>query len=137
MLETLRSIIQEVNGAKDLNSSLGIITKRVQRALGTKVCSVYLLDSNIDRYVLMASIGLDQAAVGKVSLGAKEGLVGFVALRAEPVNLDNASSHPSYVYLPETKEEQYESFLGVPIIHHQEVLGVLVVQQTRKAHFRF
>lgn len=135
MLETLRSIIQEVNGAKDLNSSLGIITKRVQRALGTKVCSVYLLDSNIDRYVLMASIGLDQAAVGKVSLGAKEGLVGFVALRAEPVNLDNASSHPSYVYLPETKEEQYESFLGVPIIHHQEVLGVLVVQQIEKRIF--
>ncbi len=135
MLETLRSIIQEVNGAKDLNSSLGIITKRVQRSLGTKVCSVYLLDSNIDRYVLMASIGLDQAAVGKVSLGAKEGLVGFVALRAEPVNLDNASSHPSYVYLPETKEEQYESFLGVPIIHHQEVLGVLVVQQTEKRIF--
>ena len=135
MLETLRSIIQEVNGAKDLNSSLAIITKRVQRALDTKVCSVYLLDTNIDRYVLMASIGLDQSAVGKVSLGAKEGLVGLVANRAEPVNLDNASSHPSYVYLPETKEEQYESFLGVPIIHHQEVLGVLVVQQIEKRIF--
>jgi phosphotransferase system enzyme I (PtsP) len=135
MLDTLRSIIQEVNGAKDLNASLDIITKRVQRALGTKVCSIYLLDPNIERYVLMASIGLDQAAVGKVSLGAEEGLVGFVALRAEPVNLDNASSHPSYVYLPETKEEQYESFLGVPIIHHQEVLGVLVVQQQEKRIF--
>jgi phosphotransferase system, enzyme I, PtsP len=135
MLETLRSIIQEVNGAKDLSSSLDIITKRVQRSLDTKVCSVYLLDTNIDRYVLMASIGLDQSAVGKVSLGAKEGLVGLVANRAEPVNLDNARSHPSYVYLPETKEEQYESFLGVPIIHHQEVLGVLVVQQIEKRIF--
>ncbi|PCJ43656.1 MAG: phosphoenolpyruvate--protein phosphotransferase [SAR86 cluster bacterium] len=135
MLDTLRSIIQEVNGAKDLNTSLDIITKRVQRALDTKVCSVYLLDQNIDRYVLMASIGLDQASVGKVSLGAEEGLVGFVALRAEPVNLDNASSHPRYVYLPETREEQYESFLGVPIIHHQEVLGVLVVQQQEKRIF--
>ena len=135
MLDTLRSIIQEVNGAKNLNASLGIITKRVQRALDTKVCSVYLLDPNIERYVLMASIGLDEAAVGKVSLGAEEGLVGFVALRAEPVNLDNASSHPRYVYLPETKEEQYESFLGVPIIHHQEVLGVLVVQQQEKRIF--
>ena len=135
MLNILRSIIQEVNGAKDLNTSLAIITKRVQRALDTKVCSVYLLDLNIDRYVLMASIGLDQGAVGKVSLGAEEGLVGFVALRAEPVNLDNASSHPKYVYLPETKEEQYESFLGVPIIHHQEVLGVLVVQQQEKRIF--
>jgi len=135
MLNTLRSIIQEVNGAKDLSASLDIITRRVQSALETKVCSVYLLDKNIDRYVLMASIGLDQAAVGKVSLGAEEGLVGFVALRAEPVNLDNASAHPRYVYLPETREEQFESFLGVPIIHHQEVLGVLVVQQQEKRIF--
>lgn len=135
MLDTLRSIIQEVNGAKDLAASLNIITQRVQRALSTKVCSVYLLDQNLNRYVLMASIGLDQAAVGKVSLGAEEGLVGLVARRAEPVNLDNASSHPSYVYLPETREEQFESFLGVPIIHHQKVLGVLVVQQIERRVF--
>ncbi len=135
MLDTLRSIIQEVNGAKDLNTSLDIITRRVQRTLETKVCSVYLLDQNIDRYVLMASLGLDQAAVGKVSLGAEEGLVGLVARRAEPLNLDNASSHPDYVYLPETREEQYESFLGVPIIHHQQVLGVLVVQEIEKRIF--
>lgn len=135
MLDTLRSIIQEVNGAKDLNASLDIITRRVQRALQTKVCSVYLLDKNLDRYVLMASIGLDQAAVGKVSLGAEEGLVGLVARRAEPVNLDNASIHPNYVYLPETREEQFESFLGVPVIHHQQVLGVLVVQQVEKRIF--
>src|SRR5690606_6723794 len=130
-----RSIIQEVNGAKDLNASLGIITRRVQRAMNTKVCSVYLLDKSLDRYVLMASIGLDELAVGKVSLGAQEGLVGLVARRAEPVNLDNASSHPNYVYLPETREEQFESFLGVPIIHHQHVLGVLVVQQVEKRIF--
>ncbi len=135
MLDTLRSIIQEVNGAKDLNASLDIITQRVQRALSTRVCSVYLLDQNLNRYVLMASIGLDEAAVGKVSLGAEEGLVGLVARRAEPVNLDNASSHPNYVYLPETREEQFESFLGVPIIHHQQVLGVLVVQETEKRIF--
>ncbi len=135
MLDTLRSIIQEVNSAKDLTISLEIITRRVQRALNTKVCSVYLLDSNLDRYVLMASIGLDQSAVGKVSLGAQEGLVGLVARRAEPVNLDNASSHPNYFYLPETREEQYESFLGVPIIHHQNVLGVLVVQQVERRIF--
>ena len=135
MLEILRSIIQEVNGAKDLNASLGIITRRVQRAMNTKVCSVYLLDKSLDRYVLMASIGLDELAVGKVSLGAQEGLVGLVARRAEPVNLDNASSHPNYVYLPETREEQFESFLGVPIIHHQHVLGVLVVQQVEKRIF--
>lgn len=129
MLDSLRSIIQEVNGAKDLNSTLAIIVRRVQRVMGTKVCSVYLLDQDLERYVLMATNGLDQAAVGRVSLSPEEGLVGLVAQRAEPVNLDDAQSHPNYLYLPETREEDFKTFLGVPIIHHREVLGVLVVQE--------
>jgi len=129
MLETLRSIIQEVNEAKDLNASLEIIVRRVQKAMETRVCSVYLLDNNLERYVLMATKGLDASSVGKASLSLEEGLVGLVAQRAEPVNLENASSHPRYVYIPETREEEFESFLGVPVIHHREVLGVRVVQQ--------
>ena len=129
MLEILRSIIQEVNEARDLTASLEIIVRRVQKAMDTLVCSVYLLDHNTDRYVLMATKGLDQASVGKASLAPEEGLVGLVAQRAEPVNLEHASSHPRYFYIPETREEEYESFLGVPVIHHREVLGVLVVQQ--------
>ena len=84
MLETLRSIIQEVNEAKDLNASLEIIVRRVQKAMDTRVCSVYLLDHNLGRYVLMASKGLDASSVGKASLSPEEGLVGLVAQRAEP-----------------------------------------------------
>ena len=57
MLEKLRSIIQEVNEAKDLNASLEIIVRRVQKAMETRVCSVYLLDTNLERYVLMATKG--------------------------------------------------------------------------------
>src|SRR5690606_23179573 len=125
----LRSIIQEVSGAKDLTATLNIIVRRVQKAMGTRVCSVYLLDKSIGRYVLMATKGLDESAVGQASLAPEEGLVGLVAQRAEPVNLDDASLHPRYRYIPETREEEFESFLGVPVIHHGEVLGVLVVQQ--------
>ncbi|MES2605723.1 MAG: phosphoenolpyruvate--protein phosphotransferase [Pseudomonadota bacterium] len=129
MLETLHSIMSEVNGARDLATTLDILVRRVQQALVTRVCSVYLLDRSIGRYVLMASKGLDPAAVGRVSLSPQEGLVGLVAQRAETVNLENASAHPRYHYIPETREEEYESFLGVPVIHHAQVLGVLVVQQ--------
>ena len=135
MLETLRSIIQEVNEAKDLTASLEIIVRRVQRAMDVKVCSVYLLDHNLERYVLMASKGLHADAVGKASLAPDEGLVGLVAQRAEPVNLEHASSHPRYFYIPETHEEEFESFLGVPVIHQREVLGVLVVQQSEVRDF--
>src|SRR5688572_15809077 len=108
MLEKLRSIIQEVNGARDLTATLDIIVRRVQKAMGTKVCSVYLLDKNLGRYVLMATKGLDETAVGRVSLAPGEGLVGLVSQRAEPVNLDKARSHPRYFYLPETREEEFD-----------------------------
>ncbi len=135
MLETLRSIIQEVNEARDLTASLEIIVRQIQRAMNVKVCSVYLLDHNLERYVLMATKGLHQDAVGKASLAPDEGLVGLVAQRSEPVNLEHASSHPRYLYIPETHEEEFESFLGVPIIHQREVLGVLVVQQSEARDF--
>lgn len=135
MLNTLRNIIQEVNGARDLNDSLAIIVSRVKNTMGTKVCSVYLLDTSLNRYVLMATQGLNPDAVAKVSLAPEEGLVGLVAQRAEPVNLADARSHPRYMYLPETAEEVFESFLGVPIIHQRHVLGVLVVQQTQRRDF--
>lgn len=135
MLDVLRGIIQEVSGAKDLTATLNLLVRRVQAAMNTRVCSVYLLDKNLGRYVLMATKGLDESAVGQVSLAPQEGLVGLVAQRAEPLNLDHASLHPSYFYIPETREEQFESFLGVPVIHHGEVLGVLVVQQLESRVF--
>ena len=129
MLSTLRSIVQEVNGARDLQEALDIIVSRVQGAMNTEVCSVYLLDPETNRYILMATEGLYKKAIGKVSLAHSEGLIGLVGSREEPINLEDAPSHPRYRYFPETGEERFSSFLGVPIIHHRRVLGVLVVQQ--------
>jgi len=85
--------------------------------------------------VLMASEGLRKESVGHVSLQLDEGLVGLVARNAEPVNLEDAQAHPNYHYLSETGEEEFSSFLGVPIIHHRKVLGVLVVQHREKRSF--
>jgi len=129
MLSILRSIVQEVNSARDLQEALDVIVLRVQKAMETEVCSVYLLDPATNRYILMATEGLYQQAVGQVSLGYSEGLIGLVGSREEPINLEDAPSHPRYRYFPETGEERFRSFLGVPIIHHRRVLGVLVVQQ--------
>jgi phosphotransferase system enzyme I (PtsP) len=135
MLEQLRAIVQEVNAAKDLQSALDIIVHRVRESLKTQVCSVYLLDTDLNSHVLMASEGLKKASVGHVSLQVGEGLVGLVAKHAEPINLRDASLHPSFHYLQETGEEDYHAFLGVPIIHHRSVLGVLVVQHEDKRRF--
>ncbi|MDG2140327.1 MAG: phosphoenolpyruvate--protein phosphotransferase [Gammaproteobacteria bacterium] len=135
MLDELRRIVQKVNAAKDLNSALEIIVRRVRKTFSTQVCSVYLQDNDINGHVLMASEGLNKEAVGNVSLGLGQGLVGLVAKHAEPINLEDASLHPSYYYLKETGEEIFHAFLGVPIIHHRKVLGVLVVQHEKRRRF--
>ncbi len=135
MLNTLRKIVQEVNAAKDLKAALGIIVLRVKEAMGSHVCSVYLLDPESNRFVLMATEGLNKRSIGKVSMAPNEGLVGLVGTREEPLNLENASDHPRYRYFAETGEERYASFLGAPIIHHRRVMGVLVIQQKENRQF--
>jgi phosphotransferase system enzyme I (PtsP) len=135
MLKTLRGIVQEVNTAGDLKSALDIIVHRVREAMETQVCSVYLWEPETHEYVLMATEGLKREAIGQVRLSSAQGLVGLVGVREEPINLDDAPEHPNYQYFPETGEEQFHSFLGVPIIHHRRVLGVLVVQQRESRRF--
>ena len=135
MLNMLRTISQEVNAAKDLPAALAIIVKQVRVAMNSHVCSVYLYEADSDRYLLMATEGLNKRAVGKVSMASHEGLVGLVGSRAETITLEDAMSHPRFLYFAETGEKRYASFLGTPIIHHRQVLGVLVVQQKERRQF--
>ena len=128
MIESLRRIVQEVSAAASLDEALTLIVRRVKETMSVDACSLYLNDVKNGHYVLMATDGLNASAVGNLRLGLREGLVGLVAERQEPVNIENASSHPRYRYFPESGEEQYHDFLGVPIIHYRKVLGVLVVQ---------
>lgn len=134
MLHHLRSIVQEVNAARDLKTVLEVMVTRTKAALATDVCSVYLRDDR-GRYVLMATDGLEQRAVGKVRLAPGQGLVGWVADREESINLDDARTHPNFQYFPETGEDRFKAFLGVPIVHQRAVLGVLVVQQVQRRRF--
>ena len=135
MLDILRKLVHDIDAAPTLTVALDVIVQSVGDALKTEVCSIYLLDERSSRYVLMATQGLNAEAVGTVSLGLSEGLVGLVGQREELINLEDASSHPRYHYLPETGEERYNSFLGVPIMNRRKVLGVMVVQQQDKRRF--
>lgn len=135
MLEVLRNIVLEVNAAASLDEALAIIVSRVRGAMGTEVCSVYIRDRVQGRFVFRATEGLNGALIGHASLAPGEGLVGLVAQREEPVNLEDAELHPNFHLLPDLGEEAYHAFLGVPIIHQREVLGVLVVQQARRRRF--
>ncbi len=135
MLHVLQRIVQEVNDAETLEGALELIVRRVRRALAVDVCSVYLMRQPPGELVLMATEGLDPRAVGRVRMSPREGVVGLVAERAEPVNLEDAARHRRYLYFPETGEERYRGFLGVPIVQHRRVLGVLVVQQKEPRRF--
>ena len=135
MLETLRRIVLEVDSAPTFQAALDVLVHSVREATGTEVCSVYLLDERTERLVLMANEGFNHDSIGVVSMTFDEGLVGLCASREEPINLQDAASHPRYLYFPETGEERYNAFLGVPIMHRRKVLGVLVVQQRDNRRF--
>jgi phosphotransferase system enzyme I (PtsP) len=135
MLDTLRRIVQEVNAAADLQQALEIIVQRVPESVGVDVASVYLADEERGEFVLSATQGLRRDAIGKVRFTFGDGLVGMVAEREEPVNLEDAPTHPRYRFASETGENPYHGFLGVPIIQHGKVLGVLVVRQRRVRKF--
>ncbi len=135
MLEVLRRIVQEVDSAPSFQAALDVLVASVREATGTEVCSVYLLDDRTERLVLMSNEGFNPASIGVVSLSFDEGLVGLCASREEPINLQDAATHPRYRYFPETGEERYNAFLAVPIMNRRKVLGVLVVQQRENRRF--
>lgn len=129
MLTILRQIIQEVSSAEEFSEALNIMVKRIANALATQACSIFLLDRYRGEYVLVATQGLNPASVGKIRVPLNMGLIGMVGEREEPINIDDASKHPRYFHVPEAQEEAYHAFLGTPVIHHRQVLGVLIVQQ--------
>ncbi|MCW8900216.1 MAG: phosphoenolpyruvate--protein phosphotransferase [Gammaproteobacteria bacterium] len=135
MLDILRRIVQEVNLAKNLEQALNVIVTRVKNFMNVEVCSVFLTNELDNEYVLMATDGLNPDAIGKVRLNHDTGLVSLIATRAELINLADAVTNPRYQHFPEASEEGFHGFLGVPIIQHRKVLGVLVIQSTKIQKF--
>jgi phosphotransferase system enzyme I (PtsP) len=112
-----------------LNSVVNIIGE----ALDSEVCSIYLLREGV--LELYATRGLAQAAVHVTKLALGEGLVGTIAEDVETLNLDEAAAHPAFAYRPETGEEAFHSFAGVPIIRKERAVGVLAVQHAESRKY--
>jgi len=129
MLTTLRRIIQDVSGTADFREALKIMVTEIAKALTADACSIYLLDRRHAEYILTASVGLNPAAVGKARVPLNKGLIGLVGEREEPINIEDAPRHPQYFVIEDFNEAMFSNFLGVPLIHHRQLLGVIVVQQ--------
>jgi len=110
------------------------IVREIAAIMVAEVCSLYVLraDGVLELY---ATEGLNPDAVHLASLRLGQGLVGTIAASARPLNLSDAQKHPAFAYLPETGEEIYHSFLGVPVLRAGRTLGVLVIQnKTMRAY---
>ncbi len=118
----------------DRQERLDKIVQLIATSMNTAVCSVYLRRGR-DGLELCATEGLNPDAVHKTVLHIGEGLVGDIAQHKRPLNLADAPSHPRFAYRPETGEDPYLSFVGVPVLRGGDVTGVLVVQNTTKRNF--
>ncbi len=132
LLRRLREVMAEPISAQE---RLDKIVTQIAANMVAEVCSAYVLraDGVLELY---ATEGLKHEAVHHATLRVGQGLVGTIAAEARPLNLPDARSHPAFRYLPETGEEQYSSFLGVPILRAGRSLGVLVVQnRTHRTYY--
>ncbi len=124
LLRRLREVMAEPVSAQ---TRLDRIVVQIAANMVAEVCSVYVLRADM-RLELYATEGLNREAVHLTTMRSDEGLVGLIARSAESLALADAQQHPSFSYRPETGEEVYSSFLGVPILRGGNTLGVLVVQ---------
>ncbi|MGE0749487.1 MAG: phosphoenolpyruvate--protein phosphotransferase [Variibacter sp.] len=128
LLRRLREVMAEPVSAQERLDKIVVL---IAANMVAEVCSVYVLrvDGTLELY---ATEGLNRDAVHQTVINADEGLVGLVAREASAINLSDAQTHPAFSYRPETGEEIYHSFLGVPILRAGNTLGVLDVQN--RAH---
>lgn len=135
MLKVLKRIVQEVTAAQHLSEALGILVQQINKAINAEAVSVYLIDTKHAEYVLIATEGLNKQAEFRVRVAIDSGLIGQVGRREEPINLENAPAHPDFYHHSLLGEERFNAFLGVPIIQHRKLYGVLIVQQTEQRCF--
>jgi len=134
LIENISALVGSAGA--DLRETLDAVMAAIAEGMETEVCSLYLFDPTREQLVLRATVGLDRESVGKVTMRANEGLVGLAIETAQPVAVADAASHPRYKYFPETGEERYHAFLGVPMLDgRRQPIGVLVAQTLRRRKF--
>src|SRR3954463_422229 len=114
-------------------AKLDRVVNLVAEAMNSEVCSIYLLRDNF--LELFATHGLRKEAVHVTRLKMGEGLVGTIAAEGRILNLAEAAQHPAFAYKPETGEEHFHSFAGVPIVRLESPIGVLAVQHAEPRRF--
>ncbi len=124
--EILRGLHEVMASKSGAQAKLNKVVKIIAQAMESEVCSIYLLREGL--LELFATVGLNQTAVHVTKLALGEGLVGTIAQQVAVLNLAEAANHPEFAYRPETGEELFHSFAGVPIVRRERAIGTLCVQ---------
>ncbi len=132
--QLLRRLVEVQALPVDRQARLDRIVQLIAANLVAEVCSIYALRAG-DVLELFATEGLARESVHRTRMAMGQGLVGTIAASGNIINTDSAQNHPNFAYFPETGEELYQSFLGVPVLRGGRVVGVLVVQNTVKKRY--
>ncbi|MDO9337103.1 MAG: phosphoenolpyruvate--protein phosphotransferase [Caulobacter sp.] len=130
----LRQIREAMAGPVPAQAKLDMVVRIIARSMVAEVCSLYLRRSHGD-LELFATEGLAREAVHVTRLKSGEGLVGEIVRLGRPLNLSDAPNHPAFAYRPETGEDPYHAFLGVPLLRGGRAIGVLVVQNATTRNY--
>src|SRR5947199_9228677 len=131
-LEEIASLAAE--GCKPAETLMNVVAL-IARRFKTDVCSAYLLEPDRANLVLAATLGLRPQCIGVLRLALHEGLTGLVAEQVRPVAVEQVKNHPRFKYFGESGEDDFQSFLGVPVIDRGVLQGVLVVQTVEPRAF--
>src|SRR5499425_3051430 len=132
-LEEIGNVTREAGKpAETLMNVVALIASRFH----TDVRSAYLLEPDRSTLVLAATLGLRPQCIGTLRMALSEGLAGLVAEEVRPVAVERADKHPRFKYFRESGEDDYQSFLGVPLVDRGVLQGVLVVQTREPRVFR-
>ena len=132
-MEEITNLTHE--GGKPADTLMNVVALIATR-FRTDVCSAYLLEPDRSNLVLAATLGLHPRCIGTLRMPINEGLAGLVAEHVLPVAVADAKNHPRFKYFKESGEEEYHSFLGVPLIDRGILQGVLIVQTKDPRVFR-
>lgn len=129
MLDALNSLVRDVSSTPNFWNSSGIMVTRVSDVLDANFCALYAVDQRTGALRIVSQDGMDEEIANSIRLQRGEGIVGNVAERAEPVNVLDMTKHEKFLEIPGLDDHRFSIFLGVPVIHQRDVLGVLTVQR--------
>ena len=130
MLDALSELIRHIRSEPDFTKIANIVVTRVPDILGCEVGSLFIRDPSSNAMHMIANDGYDLPQDQEIVVPAGKGIIGTVAQRYEPLNVRDIHLDPHFYDHPDTTDERYRAFLGVPIVHRRNVIGVLTAQRS-------